>query len=192
MQIEDNPFANVRTRRLSLRPAAESDLAELHRLYADPEVWRADPVSRHESLEQTAALIERSREAWRLDGLGMWVARNWDTTAAAELVGFGGCNTRHDVAWNVGFRLARAHWGQGLAQEIVGAGMDAARVVRPALPFIAYLLEGNARSQRAVERAGFQLVWRGPDAGNPDPGAVRLLYADRPLDASLVTVLTAD
>src|SRR4051794_1141932 len=110
MQLDaDNPFADVRTRRLSLRPAEESDLAELHRLFADPDVWRADPVSRHETPEQTAALIERSREAWRLDGLGMWVARSTDPVTPGQFVGFGGCNTRHDVAWNVGFRLARAY-----------------------------------------------------------------------------------
>jgi hypothetical protein len=30
------------------------------------------------------------------------------------------------------------------------------------------------------------LVWRGPDAGNPDPAAVRLVYADRPLAENLL------
>jgi len=29
-------------------------------------------------------------------------------------------------------------------------------------------------------------VWRGPDAGNPDPDAVRLVYADRPVDPDLL------
>jgi hypothetical protein len=47
----------------------------------------------------------------------------------------------------------------------------------------AFLLEHNVASRATAERAGLRLIWRGPDAGNPDPGAVRLIYADRPLDA---------
>jgi hypothetical protein len=35
------------------------------------------------------------------------------------------------------------------------------------------------------------LVWRGPDAGNPDPAAVRLVYADRPLPGELLGLVTA-
>jgi hypothetical protein len=31
-----------------------------------------------------------------------------------------------------------------------------------------------------------QLLWRGPDAGNPDPDALRLVYADRPIDGDLL------
>jgi RimJ/RimL family protein N-acetyltransferase len=182
----------VRTARLELRPAAAGDLAELHALYADPAVWAADPMSRHGTVEQTAALIERCRNAWRLDGLGMWVARSSVAATAGRLVGFGGCSLRHDVAWNIGFRLSPAYWGQGFAQEIVAAGVSAARTIRPDLPLTAYLLEGNARSQRAVERTGLSLVWRGPDAGNPDPAAVRLLYADRALSPAIIGVLTED
>jgi len=66
------------------------------------------------------------------------------------------------------------------------------KTVGAALPLTAYLLEGNSRSQRAIERAGLHPVWRGPDAGNPDPGAVRLLYADRELTPSLVAALTEE
>jgi hypothetical protein len=46
---------------------------------------------------------------------------------------------------------------------------------------VAYLLEHNVESRGRAERAGLQLVWRGADAGNPDPAAVRLVYADRPV-----------
>jgi hypothetical protein len=56
---------------------------------------------------------------------------------------------------------------------------------------IAYLLEHNRESRGRAERTGLQLVWRGPDAGNPDPDAVRLVYADRPLDDAILDRLTA-
>ena len=61
------------------------------------------------------------------------------------------------------------------------AAIDAAHAVAPGRPVIASLLEHNVESRRRAERAGLSLVWRGPDAGNPDPAAVRLVYADRPL-----------
>jgi len=188
----DNPLACASTTRLSLRPAEERDLADLHRLYSDPAVWGPDPVSRHGTPDQTAALIERNRAAWHRDGLGMWVARSTEAGTEGDLVGFGGCSLRSGVAWNLGFRLVRSYWGRGLAQEIIAAGVGAVKTVGAALPLTAYLLEGNSRSQRAIERAGLHPVWRGPDAGNPDPGAVRLLYADRELTPSLVAALTEE
>lgn len=63
--------------------------------------------------------------------------------------------------------------------------------MRADLPVTAYLLEHNVGSRRAAERAGLTLVWRGPDAGNPDPAAVRLVYADRDLDPATVQALTS-
>jgi len=56
---------------------------------------------------------------------------------------------------------------------------------------MAYLLEHNRESRGRAERSGLELVWRGPDAGNPDPDAVRLVYADRPVDGDLLARLTA-
>ena len=62
------------------------------------------------------------------------------------------------------------------------AAIDAAHAVDPGRPVIAYLLEHNVESRvRAERRGACSFVWRGPDAGNPDPAAVRLVYADRPL-----------
>ncbi|WP_199522443.1 hypothetical protein [Geodermatophilus marinus] len=73
--------------------------------------------------------------------------------------------------------------GGGDLGHVRTAALHAARAVDPDRPVVACLLEHNARSRGRAERAGLTPVWRGPDAGNPDPGAVRLVYADRPLDA---------
>jgi hypothetical protein len=61
----------------------------------------------------------------------------------------------------------------------------------PELPITAYLLEGNERSSRTTELASLRLVWRGPDVGNPDPAAVRLLYADRHLPENVIMSMLA-
>ncbi|MGN7247635.1 hypothetical protein ACTHQ1_07875 [Janibacter anophelis] len=41
--------------------------------------------------------------------------------------------------------------------------------------------EHNHASRRVADKLGLTLQQRGPDAGNPDPAAVRLVYADRSL-----------
>lgn len=183
-------FTNRDTARLTLTVPERGDLAELYQLYADPQMWRADPILRHVDHAQTEAMVDRWRATWLRDGLGMWVARGAEPATRGRLVGIGGCFVRQEVAWNLGFRLSPAFWGQGYAQEIIRAAVDAAREARTDLPLTAYLLEGNTRSRRTTERAGLRLVWRGPDAGNPDPNAIRLLYADRDLPPASVKALT--
>jgi RimJ/RimL family protein N-acetyltransferase len=95
------------------------------------------------------------------------------------------------VWWNLYYRLTPAAWGRGLAAELVDAALQAVRAVDPDRPVVAYLLEHNAESRGRAERSRLELVWRGPDAGNPDPAAVRLVYADRPLPGELLGRVTA-
>jgi len=109
-----------------------------------------------------------------------------------EMVGVGGCAVRAGTDWwNLYYRLTPRAWGHGLAAELVAAAVDAARTADGEKPVIAYLLEHNRESKGRAERSGLTLVWRGPDAGNPDPEAVRLIYADRPVDDALVARVAA-
>jgi hypothetical protein len=73
----------------------------------------------------------------------------------------------------------------------VAAALDAARTVHGEKPVIAYLLEHNRESKGRAEASGLTLAWRGPDAGNPDPDAVRLIYADRAVDDALLARVAA-
>jgi RimJ/RimL family protein N-acetyltransferase len=177
----------VATARLLLRKPGPEDLADLFALYSDPLVWGPDPVSRHDTVAQTEAMLGNWLAAWERDGLGMWICHLADGT----FVGIGGCAVRQGVAWNLGFRLVPRFWGQGYAQEVSVAALAAARERRPDLPLTAYVVENNERSRRSVERLGLELVWRGPDAGNSDPDAVRLVFSDRPLSVETTRVLAA-
>lgn len=168
----------VLTARLDLAEVTEADVDELHALSADPRVWQHFPSGRHLDRDATAKQLVMFRESWDAAGLGYWTAR---LRQAAEFVGVGGCALRRGAAWNVYYRIRPEAQGHGYASELVDAALSAARDLRPDLPIIAFLLEHNVASRRTAERAGLQLAWRGPDAGNPDPGAVRLVYADRPL-----------
>jgi RimJ/RimL family protein N-acetyltransferase len=184
--FRERRYERVATARLLLGVPDVRHLHDLFSLYADPAVWADDPLSRHTELAQTAQMIDRWRAAWERDGLGIWVALSREPATAGAFVGVGGCFVRSGVAWNLGYRLRPGYWRRGLAQEVIAEAVRAAATIRAELSVTAYLLEGNDRSRRATERAGLRLVWRGPDAGNPDREAVRLLYADRELPASVL------
>jgi RimJ/RimL family protein N-acetyltransferase len=183
---------NQLTQRLRLDAVVETDLDEHFALMSDPGTWAHLPTGRHTSPEQTAAAIQHSLGHWARDGLGYWTARLRDDLAgtslrAGDMVGTGGCALRVGTTWwNLYYRFTPPAWGKGLAAELVAAALDAAHTVAPERPVIAYLLEHNAESRGRAERSGLTLIWRGPDAGNPDPDAVRLVYADRPIDGDLL------
>ena len=190
-------FRHVTTDRLRLDAVVPGDLDEQFALMSDPGSWRHLPSGRHTSPAQTMGAIEHSLRHWARDGLGYWTARLREDLSEAGLtagamVGTGGCAVRDgDTWWNLYYRLTPGAWGLGLAAERETAAMDAAHSVAPDRPVVTYLLEHNRESRRRAERTGLELVWRGPDAGNPDPAAVRLVYADRPLDVELLDRVTA-
>ena len=188
-------FRHVLTPRLRLDAVVPADLDEHAALMSDPGVWRHLPSGRHTSSDQTRAGIEHSVGHWARDGLGYWTARlrpDLPGLPAGAVVGTGGCALRVGTTWwNLYYRLTPPAWGLGLAAEMVTAAIDAAHAVAPERPVVAYLLEHNAESRGRAEKAGLTLVWRGPDAGNPDPDAVRLVYADRRVDGELLDRITA-
>lgn len=98
------------------------------------------------------------------------------------LLGHGGCQLREGAFWNLGYRFTPAAQGRGFATEVAGEAVRAAQAHRPELPVVAYLLEHNHASRRVAEKVGLERRLRGPDAGHPDPAAIRLVLADRPLD----------
>lgn len=165
-----------RTERLQLDAPREEDLADLHRLYSDARTWTHLPNGRFAELDTTRAALERWLADWREHGLGAWVVRK-----SGAVVGHGGCAVRQNAFWNLGYRFAPEAQGQGLATELSRAALEAARARRPELPVVAYLLEHNRASTVVAEKVGLVLRHRGPDAGNPDPSAVRLVLADREL-----------
>jgi RimJ/RimL family protein N-acetyltransferase len=188
---------HVLTPRLRLDAVVPEDLEEHFALMSDPGVWKHLPSGRHTTPARTREGIEHSVGHWARDGLGYWTARLRDdlpeaALTAGQVVGTGGCALRVGTSWwNLYYRFTPATWGLGLAAELVAAAIDAAHAVAPDRPVIAYLLEHNVQSRGRAEKAGLSLVWEGPDAGNPDPDAVRLVYADRPLGRELLEQVTS-
>lgn len=181
------PLAHRRTERLALDIPVPADLEELHALNSDPRVWTHFPSLRPTRLAQSQEILDVWRECWAADGLGSWIVRD---RATGEFLGFAGCRVVRGVFWNLGYRFRPEAQGRGFATEAARAALDAAHEVHPELPVVAYLVEHNAASARVAERLGFTLQHRAPDAGNPDPDVMRLVYADRDLtEAELAAAL---
>lgn len=168
------------TPRLRLSRPSPADLDAVHTINADPRVWTHFPSLRHRELATTVAMMERWERSWNEAGLGSSVVRLRST---GDVIGNGGCTLLGGEVWNVGYRIAADHHGQGYATEIAGAAIERARAIDPDRPVIAFLVEHNHASARVAEKLGLHLVHRGPDAGNPDPSVMRLVYADRDLTA---------
>jgi RimJ/RimL family protein N-acetyltransferase len=108
------------TERLRLRAWRDDDLDAYAALCADPEVMRwhgatGDPLTREEASAQMASF----RQRWVDEGFGLWCAAPLDTD---ECIGFIGLATPWFLpevlpAVEIGWRLARPSWGQGLATE---------------------------------------------------------------------------
>jgi RimJ/RimL family protein N-acetyltransferase len=176
----------TRTQRLDLRRPLRGELDELFRICSDPRLWTHYPSLRHTQEEQTLAMIDRWSRDWDTNGLGTWTVR---LNAENGVIGYGGCSVQHDTFWNLGYRFAADQHGHGYATELAFEAIHQAGVLRPDIPVVAYLLEHNAASAHVARRLGMTLTYRGPDAGNSDPSAIRLIYADRSLSEEQVTAI---
>lgn len=167
---------DTRTQRLVLSCPVPADLDGMFAICSDPRVWTHFPSLRHTEPAQTAAMLAAFKVKWVQDGLGPWIVRE---PGEETIIGQGGCSIKNGAFWNLGYRFAHEAQGQGFATELSLEAVRQARANNPELPVVAYLLEHNTASARVARKVGLTLVHRGPDAGNPDPRAIRLVYADR-------------
>ena len=179
---------HVRTERLWLDEPVDADADALQAIHADPASWRHLPSGVVTDPDAGRAMVATSRHRFERDGLAYWSVRDAED---GPVIGRGGCMAPVEGAgwWNLYYRFDQRVVGRGYAAEMGVAALDAAHAVEPDRPVLAYLLEHNVGSRRTAERLALQLVWRGPDAGNPDPDAVRLVYLDRDPDDALLAAL---
>lgn len=151
------------TPRLSLEPAADTDLDVLWAIWRDPDVRRYlfddQPVTR-----ERAAGIVLDCLAQRADGLGLWMMRE---RSAAEVIGCAGLlrvatSAQYDPRLTGAIEplvvLAPRVWRRGYAREALDAilayGFGAL-----GLPQIAAVNDApNAASDRLVRHLGFRLA----------------------------------
>ncbi|MDT0186396.1 GNAT family N-acetyltransferase [Microbacterium sp. ARD31] len=182
-------WRHVRTERLWLDEPTDGDAEALFSIHSDPASWVHFPSGRVTDPAAGAVMVSASTARFARDGLAYWSVRDQE---GGPVVGRGGCMGPDDGPWwNLYYRFDQRVVGRGYATEMGEAAIAAAHDVAPDRPVLAYLLEHNHGSRRTAEKLGLRLVWRGPDEGNPDPDAVRLVFLDRAPDDALVRSLEA-
>ncbi len=145
----------LETARLRLRKFTERHWEPYAVMCADPEVMRylgtGVTLGRDDSWRAIASILGH----WQLRGYGMWALESKET---GELVGRAGfLNPAGWPGFELGWTLARPHWGKGYASE---AAREALRYAFEALKrdrVISLIREGNAASIRVAEAIGEKL-----------------------------------
>ena len=142
----------VVTARLLLRALEPSDLDAYAAMYADAEVMRfledGCPLDRAAAWRSMAVHLGH----WRLRGYGQWALVE---RTSGELVGRAGL--WQPEGWpglEVGWLLARPHWGHGFATEAARAALHHAFDVVGADRVISLIRPDNHPSIRVAERLG--------------------------------------
>jgi RimJ/RimL family protein N-acetyltransferase len=126
---------------------------------ADPEVMRWIGDGTPVDLEATAAATARAERHWEEHGFGLFAV---ELRATGELVGFTGLNVPRTLpeimpAVEIGWRLGREHWGQGLATEAARAALRFGFTDRGLDRIVGIHRTGNAASARVMHKLGMHL-----------------------------------
>jgi RimJ/RimL family protein N-acetyltransferase len=143
---------DLRTQRLVLRQWRDEDLEPFAMLNADPEVMRHFPATM--TREESDALAQQQRGRIAERGWGLWALEVVD---GASFVGFVGlAEPRFDAhftpAVEVGWRLAREHWGYGYATEAARTALAYGFDDLGLDEIVSFTTVANARSRRVMER----------------------------------------
>jgi RimJ/RimL family protein N-acetyltransferase len=140
----------IETERLLLRKPTEADVAAPPAWLADPEVmdWLG-------GIEPPAAVVRLWLEQWERFPTGKFLVQRRSDGA---VVGRVGANYYDVESWQrspagepeLGWALAREHWGHGYATEAALAVREWLQAPR----LVSLIAPGNARSERVAERLG--------------------------------------
>jgi RimJ/RimL family protein N-acetyltransferase len=146
--------AELRTERLLLRQWRDDDLEPFAALNGDSETMRffVSPQSRAES----DALAESARGRIEAVGWGLWAV---EVSGGASFIGFVGLarpsfEAHFTPAVEVGWRVAREHWGRGYATEAARAAVAYGFEQLALDEIVSFTSPINEPSWRVMERLG--------------------------------------
>lgn len=157
----------LRTERLLLRPWRDADLAPYAALNADPVVMRHFPSTL--TREQSDLHVKSVRERAVRGEPSLWAV---EVVGGAEFIGFVGLavpsfRAPFTPCVEVGWRLAKEHWGSGYAPEGARAAMAFGFEVLGLDEIVSFTSEGNSASRRVMEKLGMR---RDPSDDFEHPG----------------------
>jgi RimJ/RimL family protein N-acetyltransferase len=155
----------LETERLVLRLPELDDADAIVELYSDPEAMRFIGGVHPELASDPGFVLRRWLERWEENGYGQLVAERREDGAVLGRVGLVVWDTS---VWQIttlaeagehaqpelGWALARAHWGRGYATEAALAARDWARAELGIGRLVSVVAPDNVRSVRVVEKLG--------------------------------------
>ena len=163
-----SPFPTLPTPRLILRALRPTDLADLYAYASDPEIDRFTPWTHYESLAEARADLDHYVAEYETEGMGVWGIEHRADQRLIGIINFSRPHPRNRRV-EMGYTIARPHWGQGLATEaaraLVTFGLEQMHLAR----IEAVCLPENAASARVLQKIGMQYegllrnyqIWRG-------------------------------
>jgi RimJ/RimL family protein N-acetyltransferase len=147
---------NLSGARILLRPWRSSDLVPFAVLNADPVVmeYMPAPLTRAES----DAMVDRIERHFEAHGFGLWAL---EVPGEVPFAGYVGLSVpRFEASFTpcveIGWRLARAHWGRGYATEAAAVVLRAAFGPLGLNEVVSFTVPDNFRSRRVMERIGMR------------------------------------
>lgn len=146
--------AELRTERLLLRGWRDEDRGPFAALNADPEVMAHFPATLDRG--ESDALADRIAARMTASGYGLWAV---EVPGVAPFVGWVGLapipfEAHFTPALEVGWRLARAHWGAGYATEAARAAVEFAFTDLGVDEVVSITVPANHRSRAVMQRIG--------------------------------------
>ncbi len=149
----------IRTERLLLREWRESDKLPYAALNGDSEVMKHFPSTL--TGLQSDEMVDRMASAWEQRGFGLWAAERTDTHQFVGFVGLAMPSWQTDFTpcVEVGWRLAKRHWGLGFAPEAATAALAFGfeNVELPNDEIVSFTTTANLNSQRVMQKIGMRL-----------------------------------
>lgn len=148
-----NPPKIIETTRLRLTPPVVENAEEIFSSYAqDAEVTKYLVWQPHQSIETTRDFLFRCMAVWALETAFPWVIRRKGDDKLLGMI-----ETRMDgYRADLGYVLARPHWGQGIMTEAVRAVVGWA-LSEPELYRVWAVCDvDNKASARVLEKAGLE------------------------------------
>ncbi len=144
------------TPRLVVRQFEPADRSALSAVFGDPEVMRYGPGVQTPAWID-AWLADRIRSRDTMPAPGVWAVVERATRA---VLGYCGLFVYPDLAGRseieLGYRLARAHWGRGFGTEAARAVRDYAFQALSLTRLVALIDPGNTVSLRVAEKLGMR------------------------------------
>lgn len=145
----------IETEQLILRPPTKLDLNDwASRIFADPDVIRYMPKRDMMPYERAERALRVSNENWKAHGYGGWVIRD---KANGQLVGSCDLDSEELGEVELGYCLAKAYWGKGLATEVAQAVVRFAFEDLKLERLVAVVVPENIASWKLLERIGFMI-----------------------------------